>query len=281
MKWTKTLIQTLRDNPQDAEIDSHKLLVRAGIVKKLAGGLYTYLPLGMRSLKKVQSIVRDEMDKADGQEVMFPVAMPATLWEESGRYDSIGSELLRFKDRSGADMVLGMTHEEASVHFVRDVADSYTMGSSCLIEARKTDHPCTFIPPQWAYTYPDDESMYLKNHDIIGTGVNFWWIELGGEDAKIIFFGGALEERMNGSCAGGTGAFIDQMASLLETDAPGLNELAKGATHIYPIASRCGVFAKTDIQALMNDGAEKAERLAYRTLNKVYKKVGLVPRKRG
>ena len=80
-------------------------------------------------------------------------------------------------------------------------------------------------------------------------------IELGGEDAKIIYFNGALEQRMNGTCAGGTGAFIDQMASLLHTDAPGLNELAKGATHIYPIASRCGVFAKSDIQPLLNEGA--------------------------
>ncbi|MBQ2113275.1 MAG: hypothetical protein II194_08660, partial [Bacteroidales bacterium] len=67
------------------------------------------------------------------------------------------------------------------IYAAPEVADRCTMGSSCLIEARKTDHPCTFIPPEWAYSYPDDESMYLKNHDIIGTGVNFWWIELGGE----------------------------------------------------------------------------------------------------
>ena len=84
-------------------------------------------------------------------------------------------------------------------------------------------------------------------------------IELGGEDAKITFFGASLEQKMNGSCAGGTGAFIDQMASLLKTDANGLNELAKGYTHIYPIASRCGVFAKTDIQPLINDGARQED----------------------
>ena len=80
-------------------------------------------------------------------------------------------------------------------------------------------------------------------------------IELGGEDAKIIYFDNGIEQRMNGTCAGGTGAFIDQMASLLKTDASGLNELAKGATHIYPIASRCGVFAKSDVQPLLNEGA--------------------------
>ena len=84
-------------------------------------------------------------------------------------------------------------------------------------------------------------------------------IELGGEDAKITFFEGALEQRMNGSCAGGTGAFIDQMAVLLKTDANGVNELAKNYKTIYPIASRCGVFAKTDVQPLINEGAAKED----------------------
>ncbi len=84
-------------------------------------------------------------------------------------------------------------------------------------------------------------------------------IELGGEDAKITYLSGGIDQRMNGICAGGTGAFIDQMASLLKTDASGLNELAKGYNVIYPIASRCGVFAKTDIQPLINDGANQTD----------------------
>ncbi|MDE6773506.1 MAG: 2-hydroxyglutaryl-CoA dehydratase, partial [Treponemataceae bacterium] len=84
-------------------------------------------------------------------------------------------------------------------------------------------------------------------------------IELGGEDAKITYFTGGVDQRMNGTCAGGTGAFIDQMAALLETDATGLNELAKGATTIYPIAARCGVFAKTDVQPLINEGARRED----------------------
>ena len=84
-------------------------------------------------------------------------------------------------------------------------------------------------------------------------------IELGGEDAKITYFSGGVEQRMNGTCAGGTGAFIDQMAALLETDAPGLNKLAAGATTIYPIAARCGVFAKTDVQPLINEGARRED----------------------
>ncbi len=84
-------------------------------------------------------------------------------------------------------------------------------------------------------------------------------IELGGEDAKIIYFSGGLEQRMNGTCAGGTGAFIDQMAGLLQTDAGGLNELARGHSTIYPIAARCGVFAKTDVQPLINEGARRED----------------------
>ncbi|MBD5448005.1 MAG: 2-hydroxyglutaryl-CoA dehydratase, partial [Treponema sp.] len=84
-------------------------------------------------------------------------------------------------------------------------------------------------------------------------------IELGGEDAKITYFTGGIEQRMNGTCAGGTGAFIDQMAALLETDAPGLNAMAAGATQVYPIAARCGVFAKTDVQPLINEGARRED----------------------
>ena len=85
MKWTKSLIQTLRENPQDAEIDSHRLLVRAGLVRKVAGGLYAYLPLGMRVLKKIQRIVREEMDRAGAQEIVSPVLQPAELWKTTGR----------------------------------------------------------------------------------------------------------------------------------------------------------------------------------------------------
>ena len=86
MKWTKSLIQTLREDPGDAEIDSHKLMVRAGLMKKVAGGLYTYLPLGMRVLNKVQQIVREEMDRAGAQEIVMPILQPAELWKTSGRW---------------------------------------------------------------------------------------------------------------------------------------------------------------------------------------------------
>lgn len=125
MKWTKTLIQTLRDNPQDAEIDSHKLLVRAGIVKKLAGGLYAYLPLGMRSLKKVQAIVRDEMDKAGALEIVMPILQPAELWRTTGRWDTMGANMFKLKDRGEREAALGPTAEEEVTDLVKSVIGSY------------------------------------------------------------------------------------------------------------------------------------------------------------
>ena len=125
MKWTKMLIQTLRDNPQDAEIDSHKLLIRAGLAKKLAGGLYTYLPLGMRSLKKIQAIVRDEMDRAGAQEIVMPILQPAELWRTTGRWDTMGANMFKLKDRGDREAALGPTAEEEVTDLVKSVVGSY------------------------------------------------------------------------------------------------------------------------------------------------------------
>ena len=125
MKWTKSMIQTLRDNPQDAEIDSHKLLVRAGIVKKLAGGLYTYLPLGMRSLKKVQEIIRQEMDRVGALEICMPILQPAELWKQSGRWESMGPGMFRVKDRAQHDYSMAPTAEETVTEVIRNVINSY------------------------------------------------------------------------------------------------------------------------------------------------------------
>ena len=125
MKWTKSMIQTLRDNPQDAEIDSHKLLVRAGIVKKLAGGLYTYLPLGMRSLKKVQEIIRQGMDRAGALEICMPILQPAELWKQSGRWESMGPGMFRVKDRAQHDYSMAPTAEETVTEVIRNVINSY------------------------------------------------------------------------------------------------------------------------------------------------------------
>ena len=125
MKVSKLLGQRFKNAPSDCVIESHALMTRGGYMKYVANGIYSLFMPTKRITKKIEAIIRDEMDNADGQEVMFPVAMPATLWEESGRYNSIGSELARWKDRSGNKMVLGMTHEEAAVQLARDTAASY------------------------------------------------------------------------------------------------------------------------------------------------------------
>ena len=119
------MIQTLREDPQDAEIDSHKLLVRAGIIKKLAGGLYTFMPLGMRSLRKVEQIVREEMDAAGAQELLMPILQPAELWRTTGRWDAMGANMFRLRDRSEHEVALGPTAEEEVTDLVKSVVSSY------------------------------------------------------------------------------------------------------------------------------------------------------------
>ena len=126
MKLKNLVSKRYKENPADCQIASHSLMMRGGYIKPVGNGIFTLFPVTKRITAKIEKIIRAEMDRIDGQELLFPVTMPAALWQESGRYDSIGSELLRFTDRSDAKMMLGMTHEEASVHFVRDVADSYT-----------------------------------------------------------------------------------------------------------------------------------------------------------
>src|SRR5262245_51522411 len=112
MRWTRSLIPTLREDPADAEAISHKLMVRAGLVRQLAAGIYVYLPLGHRVLDKVNRVIREEMNAIGGQEITMPVLQPAELWQQSGRWDAIGGEVFRLKDRNQRDLCLGMTHEE-------------------------------------------------------------------------------------------------------------------------------------------------------------------------
>ncbi len=125
MLLSKLVCERMKEVPQDAKIKSHVLLVRAGFIKQVAGGIYTMtMPCQKMSLK-IQKIIREEMDAEDGQEVLFPVVMPRELWEQSGRYSSIGQEMVRFKDRGDRDMLLGMTHEEAAVHLANHTVSSY------------------------------------------------------------------------------------------------------------------------------------------------------------
>lgn len=125
MKLEKLVGDRFRERPSDCNIDSHALMVRGGYMKYVANGIFSsYMPL-KRITRKIEQIIREEMDAIDGQEVQFPVVMPASIWQESGRYESIGKEMARFHDRSGSPLVLGMTHEEAAVHLVRDYGHSY------------------------------------------------------------------------------------------------------------------------------------------------------------
>jgi prolyl-tRNA synthetase len=112
MRWQRSLIRTLREDPADAEAVSHKLMVRAGLVRQLAAGIYVYLPVGQRVLDKVNGIIREEMNRIGGQEITMPVLHPAEIWQESGRWDAIGGEMFRLRDRNQRDLCLGMTHEE-------------------------------------------------------------------------------------------------------------------------------------------------------------------------
>src|SRR6266542_4070145 len=125
MRWSQYFIPTLREDPADAEVVSHKLLLRAGIVRQLSAGIYSYLPLGQRIALKVMQIMREEMNRIGGQEFYLPALHPAEVWQESGRWNAIGDDMFRLKDRKGADMCLGMTHEEIFTTIARNEIRSY------------------------------------------------------------------------------------------------------------------------------------------------------------
>ncbi len=125
MRASRYLIATQKETPADAEIISHQLMLRAGMIRKLAAGLYTWLPMGLRTLRKVERIVREEMDKSGAQEVLMPAVQPAELWQESGRWTQYGDELLRMNDRHGRDFCFGPTHEEVITDLIRNELSSY------------------------------------------------------------------------------------------------------------------------------------------------------------
>jgi prolyl-tRNA synthetase len=125
MRWSQYFIPTLREDPADAEVVSHKLLLRAGMIRQLGAGIYSYLPLAQRVASKVMQILREEMNRVGGQEFYLPALHPAEVWKESGRWDAIGDEMFRMKDRKGTDMCLGMTHEEIFTTIARNELRSY------------------------------------------------------------------------------------------------------------------------------------------------------------
>jgi prolyl-tRNA synthetase len=131
MRWSQFFIPTLREDPADAEVISHKLLLRAGVIRQLSAGIYSYLPLGQRIALKVMQILREEMNAIGGQEFYLPALHPAELWQESGRWNAIGDDMFRLKDRKNTDMCLGMTHEEVFTSIARNELRSYKQLPQC------------------------------------------------------------------------------------------------------------------------------------------------------
>src|SRR5476651_2638899 len=125
MRVSQFFLSTLREAPADAEIASHKLMLRAGIIRRLAGGIYTWMPLGLRIVRKVEAIVREEMNRAGAIELLMPVVQPAELWQESGRFQKYGPELMRVKDRHDRDFVIQPTSEEVITDIARQELRSY------------------------------------------------------------------------------------------------------------------------------------------------------------
>src|SRR5258707_14069252 len=125
MRWTQTIIPTLKETPAEAEIASHQLLLRAGLIRKLTGGLYTFLPLGLRVLRKVEQIVREEMNRAGALELLMPALQPPEIWQQSGRYETARDVLFKVRDRAKKEWVLGPTHEEVITTLVAGEINSY------------------------------------------------------------------------------------------------------------------------------------------------------------
>ena len=137
MRVSQTLIPTLREDPGEAETISHRLMLRAGMIRKVAAGIYIYLPLGLRVLRKIERIVREEMNRAGAQELLMPVASPAELWRETGRWDFYGKELLRFKDRHDRDFCLGPAHEEVITDLFREKSARIDRCRSIFIRSKR------------------------------------------------------------------------------------------------------------------------------------------------
>ncbi|MGB4915336.1 MAG: aminoacyl--tRNA ligase-related protein, partial [Leptotrichiaceae bacterium] len=125
MRLSKAFLKTYKEAPKEAEVVSHKLMLRASMIRQLTRGIYSYLPLGYKVLRKIENIVREEMDNAGAQEIHMPVLQPADLWQETGRWFAYGPELMRMKDRSEREFALGPTHEEVVTDIVRSTIDSY------------------------------------------------------------------------------------------------------------------------------------------------------------
>jgi len=221
MRFSQSLIPTLKDSPQDAERKSHRLMVRAGLVRKLASGTYSYLPLGLRALQNVERIIREEMNRAGALEVLLPALHPAELWKETGRYEIMGDDMFHIKDRHGKENVLGPTHEEIITDLVRKEMHSYKQLPVTLYQIqtkfRDEARPRSgvirsreFIMKD-AYSFHDSyeclDRMYEKIRDayeriFTRCGLNYYIVDAdpgamgGGASQEFVLFSDAGEDRV-------------------------------------------------------------------------------------
>ena len=159
MRTSQYLLSTLKETPADAEVISHQLMLRAGMIRKLASGLYTWLPTGVRVLKKVENIVREEMNNAGAIEVLMPVVQPSELWQESGRWEQYGPELLRIADRGDRPFVLGPTHEEVITDLIRN-GSPIQSPLNYTLEPVKASLPTTPMAMRGMYFYMADAATF-------------------------------------------------------------------------------------------------------------------------
>ncbi len=170
MRLSHLVGERVKEAPAGASVKSQIFLMRAGFIKQVSNGIFTLLPPAQRVSKKIQAIIREEMDKVDGQEVLFPVVMPKEMWEKSGRYYSIGSEMVRFKDRANRDMLLGMTHEEAAVHACQNIVKSYDQLPLMIYQIqtkfRDEARPRAGLIRVKEFTMKDAYSFHTSNEDL-------------------------------------------------------------------------------------------------------------------
>ena len=240
MRMSGLFVQTLREFPSDAEVISHKLLVRAGYIRKLANGIYNYLPLMQRVLKKIEDIVREEMDAAGAQELLMPFVQPAELWQESGRWEVYGKELMRLKDRHGRDMCLGPTHEEVITSIAREGIRSYKQLPINLyqIQSKFRDE----IRPRFgllrgrefimkdAYSFDVDEEGLDKSYKIMADAY------------KRIFERCGLETKMVQSDSGAIGGSVSHEFMVLVNES---DENNAGENDVF-YCSKCGYSANSN-----------------------------------
>ncbi len=240
MRMSKLFFQTLREYPSDAEVMSHKLLVRAGYIRKLANGVYNYLPLMQRVLKKVETIIREEMDRSGAQELLMPFVQPAELWQESGRWDVYGKELMRLKDRHSREMCLGPTHEEVITSIAREGIQSYKQLPVNLyqIQSKFRDE----IRPRFgllrgrefimkdAYSFDADEKGLDKSYEIMA------------ETYKRIFERCGLETKMVQSDSGAIGGSVSHEFMVLVNEN---SEINAGENDVF-YCTKCGYSANSN-----------------------------------